>query len=166
MFGFGWPSAANGIGRSTARNAWMVRGIYGRLGDQREIESHLEEIENTLQKDIFSSLYPPTEKETHFSKDPNCVICRRMKFSRASCRRNLENRDGHLPRATNFSDMMTADHKIHNEEGKSRLQHRETVVVWLLNGPGVANVNPKLHKRPWTNYGSSFNREKSQQWKT
>ena len=53
---------------------------------------------------------------THFPNDPNCYICRRTKVARAPCRRNPENQDGHLPRATNVGDIITVDHQILNEE--------------------------------------------------
>ena len=63
----------------------MVRRIYGRLAGQR-LKSHLEVIENILQKHLFLGLYPPTEKEentliTHFPKDPSFEISRRTKIT-------------------------------------------------------------------------------------
>ena len=46
---------------------------------------------------------------THFPKDRNCDICLRIKITRASCRR----RTGTVvPRAENFGDFITADHKV------------------------------------------------------
>ena len=46
---------------------------------------------------------------THFPKDRNCEICKRTKITRASCRR----RNGEaVPRAENFGDLITADHKV------------------------------------------------------
>ena len=47
-------------------------------------------------------------------------------MTRAPCRR----RPGEaVPRAEKFGDLITADHKVHNEEGKSRNNHRYAVVV-------------------------------------
>ena len=46
---------------------------------------------------------------THFLKDRNCEICKRTKITRAPCRR----RKGEaVPRADNFGDLITADHKV------------------------------------------------------
>ena len=46
---------------------------------------------------------------THFPKDGNCEIRKRTKITRAPCRR----RNGEaVPRATNFGDLITADHKV------------------------------------------------------
>ena len=46
---------------------------------------------------------------THFPKDRNCEICKRTKITRAPCRR----RKGEaVPRAVNFGDLITADHKV------------------------------------------------------
>ena len=46
---------------------------------------------------------------THFPKDRNCEICKRTKITRAPCRR----RNGEaVPRAVNFGDLITADHKV------------------------------------------------------
>ena len=46
---------------------------------------------------------------THFPKDRNFEICKRTKIARAPCRR----RNGEaVPRAVNFGDLITADHKV------------------------------------------------------
>ena len=46
---------------------------------------------------------------THFFKDRNCEICKRTKITRAPCRR----RNGEaVPRAVNFGDLITSDHKV------------------------------------------------------
>ena len=61
---------------------------------------------------------------SHFPKDRNCEICQRTKIKRAPRRR----RTGEvIPRAENFGDMITADHKVLNEEGESRRNHRYAV---------------------------------------
>ena len=50
--------------------------------------------------------------DTHFPEDRNCEICQRTKITRAPCRR----RNGEaVPRAVNFGDLITADHKVLNE---------------------------------------------------
>ena len=63
---------------------------------------------------------------THFPKDRNCEICIRTKITRASCRR----RNGEaVPRAENFGDLITADHKVLSDNCESRNNHRYAVVV-------------------------------------
>ena len=63
---------------------------------------------------------------THFSKDRNCEICKRTKITRAPCRR----RKGEaVPRADNFGDLITADHKVLSDNCESRNNHRYAVVV-------------------------------------
>ena len=63
---------------------------------------------------------------THFPKDRNCEICTRTKITRAPCRR----RNGEaVPRAANFGDLTTADHKVLSDNCESRNKHRYAVVV-------------------------------------
>ena len=72
---------------------------------------------------------------THFPKDPNCEVCLRTKMTRAPCTRRTSEA---LPRAEKFGDLITADHKVLNEGGESRDNHRCAVVVqdlatqWIL----------------------------------
>ena len=75
---------------------------------------------------------------THFPKDRNCEICKRTKITRAPCRR----RNGEaVPRAANFGDLVTADHKVLSENCESRNNHRYAVVVqdlatqWIQSYP-------------------------------
>ena len=50
--------------------------------------------------------------KNHFPKDRNCEICKRTTITRAPCRR----RNGRaVPRAENFGDLITADHKVLSE---------------------------------------------------
>ena len=49
---------------------------------------------------------------THFPKERNCEICQRTKITRAPYRRRI---GGAVPRAENFGDLITADHKVLNE---------------------------------------------------
>ena len=75
---------------------------------------------------------------THFPKDRNCEICKRTKITRAPCRR----RNGEaVPRAENFGDLLTADHKVLSKSSESRNNHRYAVVVqdlatqWIQSYP-------------------------------
>ena len=82
-----------------------------------------------------ASLEPTTKRRkdlgkhnvhTHFPKDRNCEICKRTKITRALCRR----RKGEaVPRADNFGDLKTADHKVLSESCESRNNHRYAIVV-------------------------------------
>ena len=63
---------------------------------------------------------------THFPKDRNCEICQRTKITRAPCRRR---NGGAVPRAENFGDLITADHKVLSDNCESRNNHRYAIVV-------------------------------------
>ena len=62
----------------------------------------------------------------HFVKDRNCEICQRTKITRAPCRRR---NGGAVPRAENFGDLITADHKVLSDNCESRNNHQYAVVV-------------------------------------
>ena len=76
--------------------------------------------------------------KTHFPKDRNCHVCLRTKVTKALCRRRTGEA---LLRAEKFGDLMTVDHKVFNEEGESRYNHRYAVVVqdlatqWIQSYP-------------------------------
>ena len=63
---------------------------------------------------------------THFPKDRNYEICKRTKITRIPCRRR---NDEVVPRAANFGDLITADHKVLSDNCESRNNHRYAVVV-------------------------------------
>ena len=75
---------------------------------------------------------------THFSKDPSCDICLKTQITRAFCRRRAGTV---VPRAENFGDFITADHKVLSEGSESCNNHRYAVVVqdlatqWLQSYP-------------------------------
>ena len=63
---------------------------------------------------------------THFPEDRNCEICKLTKITMAPCRR----RNGEaVPRAANFGDLITADHKVLSDNCESRNNQRYAVVV-------------------------------------
>ena len=83
---------------------------------------------------------------THFPKDRNCEICQRTKITTAPCRRR---NGGAVPRAENFGDLITADHKVLSEGCESRNNHRYAVVVQDLShsmDPGVSVPNKNFSK--------------------
>ena len=59
-------------------------------------------------------------------KDRNCEICQRTKITRVPCRRLI---GGAVPRAENFGDLITADHKVLSESCEYRNNHRYAIVV-------------------------------------
>ena len=67
---------------------------------------------------------------THFPKDRNCEICQRIKITRARAEDVLTES---VPRAENFGDLITADHKVLSESCESRNNHRRAVVVQDLS---------------------------------
>ena len=75
---------------------------------------------------------------THFPKDRNCEVCLRTKTTRKPCRRGTGEA---VPRAEKFGDLIAADHKVLNEGGESRNNHRYSVVVqdladqWIQSHP-------------------------------
>ena len=111
----------------------------GNLCDDPEIPEWLQEFRENLVDDEIplqggshasssheASLEPTTKRRedlgkhnvhTHFPKDRNCKICKRTKITRAPCRR----RNGEaVPRAVNFGDLITADHKVLSDNCESR----------------------------------------------
>ena len=77
-----------------------------------------------LQRDV--RIWGKHNVHTRFPKDRNCEICKRTKIIRAPCRR----RNGEaVPRAVNFCDLITADHKVLGDNCESRNNHRYAVVV-------------------------------------
>ena len=85
---------------------------------------------------------------THFPKDRNCEICQRTKITRAPCRRR---NGGAVPRAENFGDLITADHKDLSENCESRNNHRYAIAVqdlatqWIQSYPCKTKLRRK-HK--------------------
>ena len=86
---------------------------------------------------------------THFPKDRNCEICQRTKITRAPCRRRNV---GAVPRAENFGDLITADHKVLSDNCESRNNHRNAVVVqdlatqWIQAYPCKTKTSRSLQK--------------------
>ena len=62
----------------------------------------------------------------HLPKDRNCEVCRRTEITTAPCRKRFRTQ---IHRAGNFGDMITADHKVLDEECEPCNGHRYAVVV-------------------------------------
>jgi len=95
---------------------------------------------------------------THFPKDPNCPICRETKVNRVYCRSQPSERPDSLPEPKDFADAVTCDHKILNEEDKSRNQDQNIFVIydrakhWLQAYP----VETKNHLDTMTSFQRFF----------
>ena len=136
---------ANQIPKQNKKETTIERG---NLCDDPEIPEWLQEIRENLVDDEIPehggshassshevSLEPISKRRedlgkhnvhTHFPQDRNCEICQRTKITRAPCRR----RNGEaVPRAVNFGDLITADHKVLSDNCESRNNHRYAVVV-------------------------------------
>ena len=136
---------ANQIHKSNKKETTIERG---NLCDDPEIPEWLQEFRENLVDDEIplqgdshasssheASLEPTTKRRedlgkhsvyTHFPKDRNCEICKRNEITRAPCRRS--NGEA-VPRAENFGDLITADHKVLSDNCESRNNHRYAVVV-------------------------------------
>ena len=84
-----------------------------------------------------------------FPKDRNFEIFQRTKITRALCRR----RNGaSVPRAENFGDLITADHKVFSDSCESRNNHRYPIVVqdlatkWTQSYPRKANTSQETQR--------------------
>ena len=104
-------------------------------GDSHASSSHEVSLEPTFKRREDLSKHGVS---THFPKDRNCEICRRTRITRAPCRRR---NGGAVPRADNFGDLITADHKVLSDNCESRNNHRYAVVVqdlatqWIQSYP-------------------------------
>ena len=82
-------------------------------------------------------------------EDRNCEICKRTKITRAPCRRR---NGGAVPRAENFGDLITADHKVLSDTCESRNNHRYAVVVqdlatqWIQVYPCKAKTSQETQR--------------------
>ena len=86
---------------------------------------------------------------SHFPKDRNCEICKRTKITRAPCRRR---NGGAVTRAEKFGDLITADHKVFNDNCESRNNHRYAVGVkdiatqWIQTCPCKTKTSQETQK--------------------
>ena len=113
----------------------LVDDVVPDRGDSHASSSHEVSFEPTLKRRVDLGKH---SAHTHFPKDRNCEICQRTKITSAPCRRRI---GGAVPRAENFGDFITADHKVLSEGCESRNSHRYAVVVqdlatqWIQSYP-------------------------------
>ena len=99
--------------------------------DSHASSSHEPSLETTPARSVDLGKH---SVETHFPKDRNCEICQRPIITRAPCRRRI---GGAVPRAENFGDLITADHKVLSDNCESRNNHRYAIVVQDLATQGI-----------------------------
>ena len=124
----------------------MVGGVQRKSGGHRIASTHSSQ-ESYLEHPTKVVSKSRKHSFSHFPKDRNCDVCLRTKGTRALCSRRTGDA---LPRAEKFGDLITADHKVLNEGGESRDNHRYAVVVkdiLLLIGFSLIRVKRSLHLR-------------------
>ena len=115
-------------------------------GDTHASSSHEASLEPTFKRREDLGKH---SVHAHFSKDGNCEICKRTKITRAPCRRRI---GGAVPRAANFGDLITADHKVLSDNCESRNNHRYAVVVqdlatqWIQAYPCKNKTSQETHR--------------------
>ena len=131
----------------------MATGVQARSGresvpEHRDASSSSQELPSEPRAKVVSGKHSIF---FYFTKDRNCHICMRTKITRSSCRK----RTGTVvPRADNFVDLTTADHKVLSEGCESRHNHRYIVVVqnlatqWIQSYPCKTNLL-RIHRRAW-----------------
>ena len=139
--------------------------LYSEIPERlQEFSEHLVDDESPVQGDSHASssheasLEPIFKRRedfgkhsvyTHIPKDRNCEICKMTKITRAPCRRR---NGGAVPRAENFGDLITADHKVLSESCESRNNHRHAVVVqdlatqWIQSYPCKTKTSQETHR--------------------
>ena len=124
-----------------------------------EFREHLEDQKSLCTHNTQES---SNSERPHFPKDRNCDVCLRTKITRNPCRRGTG--EASITEAEKFGDLITADHKVLNEGGESRNNHRYAVVVqdlatlWIQSFP----CRTKLLRRRKRVYESFSNRHRSQ----
>ena len=90
----------------------------------------------------------------HFQTDRNCEVYLRTKMTRAPCSR----RTGEvLLRAEKFGDLITADHKVLNEESESR-NNQPWFKILPRNGFNLIGAKQRLYRRRKRVYENASNR--------
>ena len=146
---------ANKIPKTNKKETTIERGDP-LCSDDSEIPEWLQEFRENLVDDEIPLQGGSHASSSHeaslepITKDRNCEICKRTKITRAPCRR----RKGEaVPRADNFGDLITADHKVLSDNCESRNNHRYAVVVQDL-------ATQWIQAYPWKKQNFTRNPEK------
>ena len=131
ILGFCWYSAF------ALRTATAVFGNERRCGSIPHPYTRIARLpERIAEREGVSQTYTHSHEQsrrhtlfTDFPKDTNCKVCRGSKVTRAPCARNSDDRADRIKVAERLGDMITADHKVLNEEQESRMHHEYAAVV-------------------------------------
>ena len=123
--------------------------------DSHASSSHGSSLEPTLASSVDLGKH---SVHTHFPKDRNCEICQRTKITTAPCRRRI---GGVVPRAENFGDLITADHKV---KFSVKVVKLETIIdmqswcrTWLQSYPCKTKTSQETQRSlqsSWSRIGS------------
>ena len=116
------PTYRNGC-KNSDKISWMTEFLNAETHTPVLLMNHLYSLrlrEVLIWANTVLKLFSP--------KDRHCEICQRTKITRAPCRRRI---GGAVPRAENFGDLITADHKVLSESCESRNNHRSAIGAGL-----------------------------------
>ena len=132
----------------------LVDDRVSEYGDSHASSSHEASLEPTPARILDLGKH---NVHTHFPKDRNCDICQKTQITKAPCRRRI---GGAVPRAENFGDLITADHKVLSEGCESRNNHRYAIVVqdlateWIQSYPCKTKTSQEtVCKSSWSQIG-------------
>ena len=89
---------------------------------------------------------------THYQKDPNCEVCKKITTPRARCRIKLEKCVAGIALSTKFCDLIMADHKMLNVQNESRCGRQNAPIVqddrtnWIHSSPMKAKDTSERDK--------------------
>ena len=153
MIEMGNPLSADSGRASSEIPEWLQEFRESLVGD--EVPEHRDSHASSSHE---VSLKPTSKKRadlgkhsvyTHFPRDRNCEICQRTKITRAPCRRR---NGGAVPRAENFGNLITADHKVLSENCESRNNNQYTVLMqdlatqWIQAYPCEAKTSQETQR--------------------
>ena len=153
----GWPEAGTSCGRHERRvetelPEWLqpfTEGLTGRIfkfGRRlSSLRGHTTSsnsfIPASSSKTFFKQIRTKAQFVHSLKKKPSCVACRRTKVTKAPCKINPDDRADRIKIVERLGDILTADHKVLNEDQESTLHHKCAVVVqdlanqWLQSYP-------------------------------
>ena len=148
------PTHRNGC-KNSEKILWMTEFLN--TEDSHASSSHESSSESTSARSADLGKHSVF---SHFPKDRNCEICQRTKITRAPCRRRI---GGAVPRAENFGDLITADHKVLSEgcELETVIDLQSWGTTWPPNGSSRIRAKQKLLRKRKGACKSSWSRIRS-----
>ena len=123
-----WPEADTSCGRQRAKTR---RSSSSRISPQLTWKYYRQHflLPHPPAKPASHRARRKTNLITYFPTASNCEVRRCMKVARAPSGINPDDQTDKIQIAERCGDMVTADHKVLNEEQESRLHHKYAVVV-------------------------------------